>query len=68
MRSKQINFIFQEDLQMTVKGGKHQLTGMVSLGGVYNSMKKIESRKPILYCMFYKLLIELNVYSFLDHI
>ncbi len=53
---------------MTVKGGKHQLTGMVSLGGFYNSMKKIESRKPILYCMFYKLLIELNVYSFLDHI
>ncbi|XP_028418403.1 uncharacterized protein LOC114543743 [Dendronephthya gigantea] len=34
----------QEDLQMTVKGGKHQLTGVVSLGNFYNSMKKIESQ------------------------
>ena len=30
---------------MTVKGGKHQHTGMVSLGGFYDAMKKIESRK-----------------------
>lgn len=30
---------------MTVKGGKHQLTGVVSLGNFYNSMKKIESRR-----------------------
>ena len=30
---------------MTVKGGKHQLTGMVSLGDFYDSMKKIETRE-----------------------
>ena len=32
---------------MTVKGGKHQLIGMVSLGEFYNNMKKIESRKSL---------------------
>ena len=37
--------VFQEDLQMRVKGGKYQLTGMVSLGDFYDSMKKIESRQ-----------------------
>ena len=28
---------------MTVKGGRHQLTGMVALGEFYNDMKRIES-------------------------
>ena len=42
---KLLNVFHQEDLQMTVKGGKHELTGMVSLGGFYNNMKKIETRK-----------------------
>ena len=37
--------VFQEDLQMRVKGGKYQLMGMVSLGDFYVSMKKIESRQ-----------------------
>ena len=28
---------------MTVKGGKHQLVGMVSLGEIYQDMKSIET-------------------------
>ena len=32
---------------MTVKGGKHQLTGTVQLGNFYNNIKKIESRSYI---------------------
>ena len=42
---KLLNVFHQEDLQMIVKGVKHQLTGMVSLGGFYNNMKKIKTRK-----------------------
>ena len=33
---------------MTIKGGRHQLTGMVSLGEFYKDMKKIETGKPLL--------------------
>ena len=28
---------------MTIKGGRHQLTGMVSLGKFYKDMRKIET-------------------------
>lgn len=35
----------QEDLQLTINGGKHQLTGMVTLGEFYSDMEKIQSRK-----------------------
>ena len=33
------------DLQMTAKGGPHQLAGTVALGQFYNSMKRLESGK-----------------------
>ena len=39
---------------MTVKGGKHQLTGIVSLGGFYNSMKKIELRTYVRIILYFE--------------
>lgn len=42
---KIIYILLQEDLQMTVRGGRHRLTGMVSLGKFHDDMKKIESGK-----------------------
>ena len=32
---------------MTVKGGRHQLTGIVSLGSFYNAMENIKSSKEM---------------------
>lgn len=40
--------IMQEDLQMTVKGGRHQLTGVVSLGGYYDDLCKIKAAGTVL--------------------
>jgi hypothetical protein len=33
----------QEDLQLTVRNGQHQLVGLVSLGGLYENMKLIKT-------------------------
>lgn len=33
---------------MSVKGGRHQLTGIVSLGSFYNAMENIKSGKKLL--------------------
>ena len=51
---------------MIVKGVKHQLTGMVSLGGFYNNMKKIKTRKATYSIVLHRLpvLLELNTYTF----
>ena len=38
---------------MTVKGGRHQLTGMVSLGSFNNAMENIKSSKDLRCPMFY---------------
>ena len=57
---------------MTVKGGSHQLTGMVSLGHFHGAMKNIKSGKNIIIkntrslrpLMLYYLYIKLRSYSF----
>ena len=51
---------------MIVKGVKHQLTGMVSLGGFYNNMKKIITRKATYSIVLHRLpvLLGLNTYTF----
>lgn len=46
--------IMQEDLQMTVKGGRHQLSGVVSLGGYYDDVCKIKAAGIVLHQCIYK--------------
>jgi hypothetical protein len=36
---------------MTIKGGRHQRTGMVSLGKFYKDMRKIETGKGFIIMM-----------------
>jgi hypothetical protein len=37
------NLHLQEDLQLTERNGQHHLIGLVSLGGLYENMKLIET-------------------------
>ena len=48
---------------MTVKGGKHQLTGIVQLGNFYNNIKKIESRMYRHENNFFKEIITVNIFN-----